>query len=183
MVGPPCPSKAGETPNSKPTSPSLLQSSVRIPHIKLQGGIFVRSHTLYYSICTNVSRNWSAWGHRHVLAATSCEVMDKNKRSLARAIQESYTQPFGWKPRNKRVSTVSLWRILRDDNRGLRPRKFEARRQCPPCYSHTHGVTFRGGQAQSTRTLDLEPDASVFNRESEVVVSTFVFPSGYHVGP
>ena len=93
LVGPPCPSKAGETPNSKPTSPSLLQSSVRIPHIKLQGGIFVRSHTLYYSICTNVSRNWSAWGHRHVLAATSCEVMDKNKRSLARAIQDSDTQP------------------------------------------------------------------------------------------
>ena len=38
--------------------------------------------------------------------------------------------PLGWKPRNKRVSTVSLWRRLRDDNRGLRPRKFEARRQC-----------------------------------------------------
>ena len=93
LVGRPCPSKAGETPNSKPTSPSLLQSSVRIPHIKLQGGIFVRSHTLYYSICTNVSRNWSAWGHRHVLATTSCEVMDKNKRSLTRAIQESCTQP------------------------------------------------------------------------------------------
>ena len=90
---------------------------------------------------------------------------------------------LGWKPRPNRECNVSLWRRLRDDNRGLRPRKFEARRQCPPCYSHTRGVTFRGGQAQSTRTLDLEPDASVFNRESEVVVSTFVFPSGYHVGP
>ena len=37
---------------------------------------------------------------------------------------------LGWKPRPNRECNVSHWRRLRVDSRGLRPRKFEARRQC-----------------------------------------------------
>ena len=107
LVGPPCSSKAGETPNSKPTSPSLLQSSVRIPHIKLQGGIFVRSHTFYYSICTNASRNWSAWGLVTFSRPRPAKLWIRTRGAWHGQYKNPIPSLLGWKSRPNRESIVS----------------------------------------------------------------------------
>ena len=143
LVGRPCPSKAGAISHPQAYEPKSPPTSVQDPS-QLQGGPLsgpTLSPTPSAPMCLATGR---PGGIVTFSRPRPAKLWTRTRGAWHGQYKNPIPSLLGWKPRNKRECNVSHWRRLRVDSRGLRPRKFEARRQCSTMLSAQEWCHIKG---------------------------------------